>query len=130
MADVAGRQRDIFPLPLISAPLADRCMQYSRSARKKRSQKAHDVGRTNEAIAALNNLYGCVVPDVPAVPIALQLAAQEHIFKSVTVCVEPEAVQQKSPEEPYSALFGSSALYGFGGPLRSHCQLMLRVRLL
>lgn len=99
MADVAGMQHDIFPLPAISAPFADHCMHNSRSARKTRSQRVHDVGLTNEAIAALNNLYGCVVPDASAVPIASQLAAQEHIFKSVTRCMAPEAVQQPSPEE-------------------------------
>ena len=106
------------PLPFISAPFADHCMHNSRSARKKRSQKAHDVGRTNEAVAAHNNLYGCVVPDAAAVPIGSQPAAQEHIFKSVTRCVAPEAVQQKSPEEVYSALLGSSALCGNGGLLK------------
>ena len=56
MIDVAGRLRDVFPLPFLSAPFADHCMHNSRSARKKLSQKVHDVGRTNEAISALNDL--------------------------------------------------------------------------
>ena len=34
----------------------------------------------------------------------------------------PEAVQQKSPEEAYSALLGSSALYVDGGPLKSYAR--------
>ena len=105
-----------FPLPLISASFAEHSMHYSRSARKKRSQRVHDVGRTNEAIAAPNRLYGCVVPEAPAVPIAFHFAAQEHIFRSVTRLVVPETVQQKSPEEAYSAFLGSSALYGNGIP--------------
>ena len=44
MTDVAGRQRGIFPLPLISAPFTDHCMHKSRSARKKRSQKFMMLG--------------------------------------------------------------------------------------
>ena len=62
------------------------------------------------------------MPDASAVPIASQLEAQEHIFKSVARCVAPEAVQQKSPEEAYSALLGSSALYGDGGPLKYYAK--------
>ena len=34
----------------------------------------------------------------------------------------PEDVQQKSPEEAYSALLGSSALYGDGGRLKSYAR--------
>ena len=97
-------------------------MHNSRGAGKKRSQKVHVVRRTNEATAALNTLYGCVLPDASAVPIAFQLAAQELIFKSVTMCVAPEAVQQQSPEEAYSALLGLSALYGDGGPWKSYAK--------
>ena len=55
-------------------------------------------------------------------PIASQLAAQEHVSRSVTRCVAPEAVQQTSPEEAHSALLGSSSLYGDGGPLASYAR--------
>ena len=136
MAEVAGMQRDIFHLPFISAPFADHCMHNSRSARKKRSQKVHDVGRTYEAIAALNDLYDCVVPEASAVPIASQLAAQEHIFRSVTRCGRLRPFSKSRPRKPvqrfsdHPPCMATEVSRHLTPEVPCLCQMMLRFRLL
>ena len=113
------RQRDVFPLPLIKAPFPEVCGHDSRSAKRRRNRKQHSVDIANSVISALNPLYGCK-PTESVELSGCQREAQSHILRRSAGFVAPEVEMQKSPEEAYSALLGSSAVYGDGGPLKSY----------
>ena len=92
-------------------------MHDSRTAWKKRSQKVHDVGRTNEAIATINNSYGCVLPDVSAAPIASGSQLRSTSSNQLPGVWRLRPFSKSRPRKPMQR-FSDHLPHGDGGPLK------------
>ena len=64
---VAGRQRDLFPMPLVGGGSEYGMPTLSRRPHRRRAVRLHHLHRLNAAISSLNSLYGC--PSVVGDPV-------------------------------------------------------------
>ena len=55
----AGRQRDLFPMPLVGGGCEHGKPTLSRRPLRRRAVRLHHLHRLNAAISSLNSLYGC-----------------------------------------------------------------------
>ena len=63
----AGRQRDLFPMPLVGEGPRAGASSLGRRSQRRQGARAHHLHRLNSAISSLNSLYGC--PSVVGDPV-------------------------------------------------------------
>ena len=103
-----GRQRDLLPLPHVDVPRAPSGLSLSRGTRQRSSRAGYLARGVNEAVSAINDLYGGT-RNPPSSATPAQLEVLEDIRGRLQQVPVPEA--RPSPQEAARELLGLGLAY-------------------
>ena len=103
-----GRQRDLLPLPHVDVPRAPSGLSLSRGTRQRSSRAGYLARGVNEAVSAINDLYGGT-RNPPSSATPAQLEVLEDIRGRLQRVPVPEA--RPSPQEAARELLGLGLAY-------------------